>query len=278
LDDVVRIAAENHVKVLAVLMAVPTWSSTAPDSLKAERGSLSPVDKYRPQNMQDWLNYVQNVVERYDGDGKDDAPGSPRISDWEVWNEQNIALFWPPTPDVDEYTALLKATYQTIKAADSGAKVVLGGLANAGINNDGSNYLQALYDRGAASYFDVVSIHIYAYPPHGISPVKNITASLRALMDTNGDQNKPLWLTEIGWSDAPNAWGAPTVSQDDMAAFVSAVYTAPLPVDLIFWYNFRNIFPNSPDAEHNFGLVNADFTPKPAFKAYQSLSAACAGK
>jgi hypothetical protein len=63
-----------------------------------------------------------------------------------------------------------------------------------------------------------------------------------------------------------------------MATFVTAVYTTPLPVDLIFWYNFRNIFPDSPDAEHNFGLVNADYTPKPAFKAYQSLSAACAGK
>jgi len=88
-------------------MAVPAWSSTAPESLKAERGSLSPVDKYRPQNMQDWLHYVQKVVERYDGDGKDDAPGSPRISDWEVWNEQNIALFWPPAPNVDEYLDLL---------------------------------------------------------------------------------------------------------------------------------------------------------------------------
>jgi hypothetical protein len=278
LDDVVRIAAEHHIQILGVLMAVPAWSSTAPESLKAERGSFSPVDKYRPQNMQDWLHYVQHVVERYDGDGKDDAPGSPRISHWEVWNEPNIALFWPPAPDVDEYLALLKATYQTIKATDNSAQVVLGGLANAGINTDGSNYLQALYDRGAAPYFDVVSIHIYTYPLRGISAVLDIVTALRTLMDTNGDQGKPLWLTEIGWSDAPNAWGAATVSQEDMAAFVTAVYTAPLPVDLIFWYNFRNIFPDSPDAEHNFGLVNADFTPKPAFKAYELLSSACAAK
>ena len=271
LDAVAATAAEHHVQLLPILLAVPAWSSSAPEALKTQYGNLSPVDHYRPNDIQDWLHYVQNVVERYDGDGVDDAPGSPRINYWEVWNEPNIAFFWQPKPDAAEYFALLSATYQTIKAADPTAKVVLGGLANAD-----SGYLQALYTLGAAPYFDVVSVHLYSYPANGIAPVQNALASVRATMNANGDQNKPLWLTEIGWSDAPNAWGAPTVSQDEVAAFVTAVYSAPLPADLIFWYNFRNIFPNSTDVEHNFGLVNADFTPKPAFKAYEALSAPCA--
>jgi endo-1,4-beta-mannosidase len=273
LDDVARIAAEHGIQVLPILIAIPEWSSTAPDALKAQRGSLSPVDVYRPKDFQDWLHYVQNVVERYDGDGVDDAPGSPRMNYWEVWNEPNIAQFWPPAPDAAEYLALLKATYQTIKAADPTAKVVLGGLANAD-----SHYFQTLYDLGGAPHFDVASVHVYSHPKNGAKPVQNVLAGVRAVMDAHGDASKPLWLTEIGWSDAPNAWGAPTVSQDDMAAFVTAVYSAPLPVDLIFWYNFRNIFPNSPDVEHNFGLVNADFTPKPAYDAYKRLAQQCAKK
>src|SRR5205085_2459864 len=125
------------------------WASSAPDALKAEKGSYSPVDHYRPLNINDWLTYVRNVVERYDGDGLDDAPGSPRMAYWEVWNEENIALFWPTKPDAAEYSALLKATAQTIRAADPNAKVVLGGLANAD-----SGYLQALYDLGGAPDFD----------------------------------------------------------------------------------------------------------------------------
>lgn len=271
LDAVAQSAAEHHVQILPILLAVPAWASSAPAALKAEKGNLSPVDHYRPNDIQDWLTYVHNVVERYDGDGIDDAPGSPRMAYWEVWNEENIALFWPDKPDAAEYLALLKATYQTIKAADPTAKVVLGGLANAD-----SHYLQALYDLGGAPYFDVVSIHLYSYPAHGIDPVVNAVSSIRNLMNASGDQAKPLWLTEIGWSDAANAWGAPTVSPDEIASFVTAVYSAPLPVDLIFWYNFRNIFPNSTDVEHNFGLVNADFTPKPSFKAYEALSMSCA--
>ncbi|MHB8626619.1 MAG: GH39 family glycosyl hydrolase [Aggregatilineales bacterium] len=276
LDAVARVAAEHHIQLLPILTAVPAWASTAPDQLKAQYGNLSPVDRYRPKDMTDWLQYVRNVVERYDGNGVNDAPGSPRINYWEVWNEPNIGLFWPPTPNAAEYLALLKATYQAIKATDPTAKVVLGGLANAGFNADGSSYLQTLYDLGGAPYFDVVSIHLYSYPPLGIAPVVKTVDSVRSLMDAHGDKDKPLWLTEIGWSDAPNAWGAPTVSQDDVAAFLKAVYDAPLPADVIFWYNFRNIFANSPDVEHNFGLINANFTPKPAFKVYKALAAACA--
>jgi hypothetical protein len=277
LDDIARIAAEHQIEILPILMTVPAWSSTAPDELKAARGSLSPVDRYQPADINDWLAYVRNAVERYDGDGIDDAPGSPRMDYWEVWNEPNISPFWPPAPSAAEYLAFLMATHQAIREADPTVKVILGGLANAGFNGDGSSYLQDLYELGAAPYFDVVSIHIYSYPEHGAGPVLSIVERVRALMDTNGDTGKPLWLTEIGWSDAPNAWGAPTVSQDTMATYVSDVLSAPLPVDLIFWYNFRNIFPNSTEVEHNFGLIHADYTPKPAFEAYARFSAGCAG-
>jgi hypothetical protein len=45
--------------------------------------------------------------------------------------------------------------------------------------------------------------------------------------------------------------------------------------DVIFWYNFRDIFADSPDVEHNFGLLEGDFTPKPAFEAYRQISDRC---
>ena len=93
-------------------------------------------------------------------------------------------------------------------------------------------------------------------------------------MDENGDADIPLWLTEIGWSDAPDAWGQPTATPEEVAAFLTRVYTG-LPVDKIFWYNFRNIFDGSPDVEHNFGLVNNDFTPKPSYQAYAALRGKC---
>jgi hypothetical protein len=276
-DPVAEAAADYDIHLLPILVAVPAWASTAPADLIAERGSLSPVDKYRPRQLEDWLTYVRTVVERYDGDGVDDAPGSPRMDYWEVWNEPNLSLYWPPTPDVEEYFNLLKPTYATIKEADPTAKVVMGGLSGSGVNAEGTGYLQQFYRIGGGDYFDVVSVHQYIHPAISDN-VERIQASLeavRGVMDKNGDADVPLWLTEVGWSDAPDAWGQPTASQEEVAAFLKRLYTAPLPADKIFWYNFRNVFDGSPDAEHNFGLIHNDYTPKPSYEAYAEVAGGC---
>lgn len=272
-DLVAHMAADYDIRLLPILLAVPAWASTAPPELIAERGSLSPVDKYRPRELNDWLTYVRAAVERYDGDGLDDAPGSPRMEYWEVWNEPNLAQYWPPAPDVDEYLELLQATFAAIQEVDPTAKVVLGGLSGSGVNAEGTGYLQQLYARGGAAYFDVMSIHHYIHPAleGNIDALAAALAATRALMDEHGDADVPLWLTEIGWSDAPNAWGQPTASQPEIAAYLTRVF-GELPADKIFWYNFRNIFDNTPDVEHNFGLVYNDFTPKPAYEAYAAVA------
>ena len=275
-DLAARLTAENGIQLMPILFSIPAWAGTAPPELIAEKGSLAPVDRYRPADWETWRTYVQNVVERYDGDGIDDAPGSPRISHWEVWNEPNIALYFPPAPNAQEYLDLLKLTHDTVMQADPTATIILGGMAGTGVNEEGTGFIQQLYDLGAADYFDVVSIHIYVYPGEGaVEAVQERVAFTRAVMDDHGDSEKPLFLSEIGWSDAPNAWGQPTVPQEDIAAFLREVYTAPLPADVIFWYNFRNIFDDSADVEHNFGLVYNSFAPKPAYLAYQEVAAAC---
>ena len=267
-DTVARLASEHGVHLLPILTAVPAWASTAPAELIAERGNLSPVDRYRPRDIDEWLTYVRTVVERYDGDGVDDAPDSPRITHWEVWNEPNLALFWPPEPDVKEYVELLAVTYTEVMEADPTATVVLGGLSG-----PGGDYLQAVYDAGGAPYFDVVSVHLYIHPRLGsIQGLQDALESTRRILDLNGDEDVPIWLTETGWSDAENAWGQPTASQDEIAEMLAEVYRAPLEAEKIFWYNFRNIFDNSPDVEHNFGLIYNDFTPKPAYEAYAEVA------
>jgi hypothetical protein len=275
-DLVARLAAKHDIQLLAILIAVPAWASNAPPELIAERGSLSPVDKYRPREIEDWLNYIRQSIERYDGDGLNDAPGSPRIAYWEVWNEPNLRWSWPPEPDANEYLELLQATAETIRETDPTAHVVLGGISGSGVNAEGTGYLQQLYAADGADYFDVVSIHRYLYPVEAdIAGLQAGLETTRQVMDANGDNEVPLWLTEIGWSDAPNAWGMPTVAQEDIANFLTQIYTAPFPVEKIFWYNFRNIFDQSTEVEHNFGLTYNNFTPKPAYNAYQQLATLC---
>ncbi len=276
-DTVARLANEYDIELLPILITIPAWASTAPAEMIARLGDLAPVDRYRPDDLTDWLTYVRTVVERYDGDGIEDAPGSPRLSHWEVWNEPNLALYWVPEVNAVEYAEFLAITHETIKGADPTATVVLGGLSGSGVNNEGTGFLQQLYAAGAGAAFDVVGVHHYVHPARGsITGLREALEATRRVMDENGDEEKPLWLTEIGWSDAPEAWGQPTATREEIAAWLVQVYTTPLPVEKIFWYNFRNLDVTD-QVEHNFGLVERDFTPKPAYEAYAAVGEACRG-
>ncbi len=71
------------------------------------------------QHLDLWREYVRNMVSRYKG----------RLTYWEVWNEPDLEQFWKEKPDPANYTTLLKAAYEEIKAIDPEAKVLLGGLS-----------------------------------------------------------------------------------------------------------------------------------------------------
>ena len=198
-------------------------------------------------SLSGWLVYVRAVVSHFSN-----------WRNWEVGNEENLK--W----STRQYLTILSEAYRTIKSANPNATVILGGLANAD-----ADYLATLYLRGAELYFDVVSIHFYTDPATGIAPVMQAVDAVRTVMTRYGDKNKPIWLTEIGWSAAAPGDQAAT------AAFLTDVYTVPIPVEKIFWYNFRNVANAPSPVEANYGLLNADFTPKPAYAAYKALSVNC---
>jgi hypothetical protein len=84
--------------------------------------------------MKAYEEFVKRVVERYDGDGKDDMPGLLYpIKYWEVSNEpsmQEELVFFSGSPE--DYYDLLRVTYQAVKDADPEALVLHGGIAGFG--------------------------------------------------------------------------------------------------------------------------------------------------
>ena len=78
-----------------------------------------------------WADFVHNTVERYKPGGilagQQGWPGSVGVRHWEVWNEPDLDQFWSGT--VQEYYRLLEVGYQSVKAADPEATVILGALA-----------------------------------------------------------------------------------------------------------------------------------------------------
>ena len=119
-----------------------------------------------------------------------------RITNWEVWNEQNIGGFWK-RPNPTNYLAVLKVAYRVLKDVDPTNRVVIGGFAGLRFN-----YIEELYRLGAKDFFDVMNFHLYADHVPRNMPEQDFDIQieqLRALMSKYGDGTKPMWMTETGW-------------------------------------------------------------------------------
>lgn len=113
----------------------------------------------------------------------------------QVWNEPDILAWWRTGPDAGAYTALLREAYEGLKAGDSKVEVVLAGLTVRVVERGG--YLDQLYDRGAAPWFDTLAVHPYAGSAGGV--VFHLR-TIRQIATEWGDVNVPIRVTEYGYA------------------------------------------------------------------------------
>src|SRR5262245_19067852 len=100
-DDVVGAYSANGSKVLLSIPKAPDWSRP-PDDDKSVEGP--------PQDPSTYANFVAQVASRYKG----------KVQAIEIWNEQNLYYEAGGSGRVNpaSYTALLKASYNAIKAVN----------------------------------------------------------------------------------------------------------------------------------------------------------------
>ena len=251
-DTAVDVAYSHGISLFGLLDYCVEWASTAPPD--AERRWL-----WMPE-INAWKNYVHHIVDRY----KD------KIKHWQVWNEPNISGFWQPEPNFVDYTKRLKASHEIIKKIDSNAKIL-------GCNTSrcDQNFIGGVFKEGGFEYMDILGVHPYRYPR---TPEEtNLTGDMRelvTLMEKYGEA-KPIWITEVGW---PTHVGDERASTEKkQAAMIVRLYIQAIVsncVEKIFWYNYRNDGLDKNYNEHNFGILHRDFTTKPAYTAYNTMTKA----
>ncbi|MGI8574695.1 MAG: Ig-like domain-containing protein [Egibacteraceae bacterium] len=253
--------------LMPIADGVPYWASADP-----QKTTISGIRRWnnlwRPARFSDYADYVRTLVERYSQRG---------VHAYEVWNEPNLAHFWPSGVNAAEYVEMLRAAAPAIRAADPSAKVVLGGLSRGDYP-----YLEKLYAAGAAPYFDIAAVHPYsgAVDPTTCWNQSGTTRKaldafcsieeVRASMVTAGDGATPLWITEFGWSTTIGSYGVTESQQADYLTKAFQKLAGYSYVAKAFWYSFRNTYWLQDDPaqwEANAGLMRTDFTPKPALTA-----------
>ena len=247
----------------------PAWASPLREG---------PID---PEDIAEFVQFVRALVERYDGDGIADAPGSPVIEHWEIYNEPDGNSTSPPPAwgdDPEKYADLLKAVYPAVKAANPRAKVLFGGVAKDGFVEDGgkfvSSFVSDVLQAGAGPYFDIMNFHAYpAFSFNWASQGPGLyekAQALRAEMAQFG-VNKPIVVTEAGWhsNDHPVAKGSPEIQ----ARYVAELFVQGMAADIdyVIWWM---LFDPGGTYPYDNGLVtnqtSGSITNKPAMTAYKT--------
>ncbi len=124
-DSMIGAIRGRGLRPVVVIYTKPGWAASQ---------SCGPVDRVP---LQRYADFVGALVERYDGDGIDDAPGSPVARHWEIGNEPDLMDSQRGGEDYGScfgddpaaYGQQLRAAAQAIRAADPWATVIFGSVA-----------------------------------------------------------------------------------------------------------------------------------------------------
>jgi len=273
LDANVLNATRSGHEVIATIISNPSWAATYPQG---------PIDKVP---ISEFADFVHALVERYDGDGVDDAPGSPVVRNFEFYNEpdsinrpaaeQGYGGYWGDYGS--DYAAMLCAASAALKSASQDAKVVFGGIAYDSFITEGGSFNQAfLGDVLAADLsedvgdcFDVMNFHYYPnadprWYAYG-NGLEGKASHIREQLAAYGVFNKPMVVTEAGWhSDYYN--DANPGSHQIQSQYVVKLFAQAAAADLdsLIWFSW--IDPGLPCGDN--GLLTQQLETKPSFGVY----------
>jgi hypothetical protein len=295
LNDRIQAFRAKGLKVLAVVHRAPPWARVNP---------AAGADNSPPANPDgaDYGDFMGHMAQRFA-----DTTAKPGVSAWEIWNEPDNEKendgFWAGGPDPVGYTRILKNAYGKIKSgALAGGAIAPPTVVTGGMVGNDFDFVADLYKAGAKGSFDAVGIHtdtaclvrdpgFYYRDEAGKIGRFSFTAyrEVKQTMLENGD-DKPLWMTEIGWSTNTNncTVGAGArenpvrkagVPQDKQAEFLKQAYAClehDKFVSHAFWFSLQDAGSDANRYDHFLGLIDRNGNNKAAYGAFQSLAAGVA--
>jgi hypothetical protein len=185
----------------------------------------------------------------------------------QVGNEPNLSWAWAGGLDPARYTELLKLAYGAVKSVNPAMPVISAGLAPVlgEVNTPDAiglrRYLQAMYANGAKGYMDGVAVHAYPYSVNFANSFTALSAA-KEVRSVNGD-SVPLWVTEFGMTTSTAAF-TPFDQGITLPALYDALRNDP-DIKGVYLHTLYDDSANGELAERGYGLIGADFKPKPAF-------------
>jgi len=234
----------------------------------ADGAGYPPV--YTETERQGWRAYVKALAGHYRG----------RVRHFEVWNEPDCSGFFRPKPDPALYVALVKATAEALRSAQSDAYVV-GGAMGMAMTTAGLAFLDTCLRHGMADHCDALSYHGYKYMPEQY--LDQELPAFERLLETHRP-SMPRWQGETGCpSKVPDgnteALCGMQASEASQTRWLLRRVLLELGIDakLVSYFTMGDFGKYIRDKDLGFsshyGLLRLeDGAPKPAYFALQSLA------
>jgi polysaccharide biosynthesis protein PslG len=192
---------------------------------------------------------------------------------WELFNEPNVPIFWPPKPNVNEYIAFAETVSRAWRAEVPNEKLI--GPAT----SMEFEFLEPIFKAGLIEYWSAVSVHPYRQTNPEI--VSDEYCLLRETIErfrpASTGRDVPIISGEWGYS---SAWrGMNEEIQGELLArqFLTNVANG-IPISI--WYDWRDDGTDPREPEHHFGLVRQRhysgrtplYDPKPAYHAARTVN------
>ncbi len=281
-DRLMTAAARARVHVLGILDYSAPWASSDPSGQQDEF--------YPPKSNADFATYAAAVVSRY---GRNGSFWSENPHLWpdpltavEIWNEPYESWDWKPGSDPGAYAALVSQAAPAMHAVDPHLMVLMSGdleswddRSAAGQHSWLASMLAA--DPQVARLVDAIAVHPYPVPlslgPYYAGPGLKAAFGRVPLIrraEVAAGVHLPIWITEIGWSTAPNT--PQSVSKQSQARYLLEAIQRSLGqwgsyVSRIFLFGWFRSSGRSGDLAGNYGLLDRDGIPKRAWRAVAHL-------
>lgn len=238
--------AERGVGVLGMYHHAPAWTRRDGEKL--------------PSDLAAAYRFARKAAETLQG----------RMTAWEFWNEQDIGF---ATEAAWDYAAAFKAASLGFKAADPGIPVAIGGFAITPL----LPFDDAVMENGAGEYFDIFNFHTY----RAICEFPDALGSVRKFLARHGVSDRPVWVTENGsnmeGSGAKNSFLPGLKAHSPEQEMLIAEYVPKAMITLQFLGVDRDFFfvlpPfNESGGAKDWGLMRRDFTVKPGYAAFATLT------
>lgn len=200
------------------------------------------------------------------------------VAGFELWNEPNLAGFWP-NPDPVAYSKLLAATVTAIRTVDTTVPIVSAGIADADYS-----YMMNMLRSGNLKGVSAIGVH-----PYRMTGAETFAAQLPTLNQMVGavGLNVPFWDTEWGYSSFRDVGDISIVGDghDSRAQRRQAILnlrkmltsiSVNLPLSIL--YELVDEGTDPLNREHNFGLLNSILGDKPGMVGARALYAAQNGR